>query len=211
VFSHGRGHPSGVSVPNATLGLVAAHALGESGNSLLQIMQEGGWRSPVMPAKYLCEQAVRSGGMAECAGIWPPEGRNGCRLQAISLFRAPLIFSAFAAILVCGFPRTAHDATMFHTILNWAGQSAVSAALVLILGYLCRNLIETRLKQSVQHEFDQKLTAFKSQLEEEVRQRESMRNTALSALLSQRSALAMKRVEAAQGLWNGIRELKKGN
>jgi hypothetical protein len=100
---------------------------------------------------------------------------------------------------------------MFQTAINWLGQSAVSAGIVLILGYLFRNLIETRLKVSVQHEFDQKLQSFKSQLEEEVRQRESMRSTALSALLSQRSALAMKRVEAAQGLWNGIRELKKGS
>src|SRR5882762_9997289 len=100
---------------------------------------------------------------------------------------------------------------MLYTIFNWLGQSAISAALVLILSYLFRNLIETRLKGAVQNEFDKKLTTFRSQLEEEVRQRNSMRDTALSALLSQRSALAAKRVEAAQALWNGIRELKKGN
>jgi hypothetical protein len=99
---------------------------------------------------------------------------------------------------------------MLFTIIDWLGQASVSALMVIALGYLCRSLIEARLKSAVQHGFNQKLTTFKSQLEEEVRQRESIRSAALSALSSQRSALAIKRVEAVQGLWNGVRELKKG-
>ena len=43
----------------------ATQALGESGASLLDLMADGGWKSPHMPARYLRELAIRRGGMAQ--------------------------------------------------------------------------------------------------------------------------------------------------
>jgi hypothetical protein len=86
--------------------------------------------------------------------------------------------------------------------LTWLGQSAVAAVLLGLALYLFRKVIETRLIRSVQHEFDTKLTKFKDQLDQEPSRRDSVRGAAFAALLAQRSALAAKRIEAAQALWN---------
>lgn len=98
---------------------------------------------------------------------------------------------------------------MISIILRWLGQSTVAATLLVVAAYLSRRLIEARLTRSVQHEFDGKLTAFKQELREEAQRRESVRNTAFAALLAQRSALAEKRIEAAQSLWDGVLEIRK--
>jgi len=47
----------------------ATHALAESGVSVLEVMQEGGWKGPQMPARYLREVAVSSGGMARWSRV----------------------------------------------------------------------------------------------------------------------------------------------
>src|SRR5882757_1141639 len=100
--------------------------------------------------------------------------------------------------------------TVNEHILDWIGQSSVAALLLLIVGYLCRNLIEARLTRSVQYEFDKKLVTFKEKLEEETRRLDSVRGAGFAALLAQRNSLAMKRVEAAQGLWNAVLDARKG-
>jgi hypothetical protein len=104
----------------------------------------------------------------------------------------------------------AHGGVVISIILGWLGQSAVAATLIVAAAYLSRRLIEARLTRSVQHEFDTKLTTFKQELREEAQQRESVRNTAFAALLGQRSALAAKRIEAVQSLWEGVLEIRKG-
>jgi hypothetical protein len=81
---------------------------------------------------------------------------------------------------------------------------------LVVLGYLCRHLIEARLTRSVQHEFDKKLAKFNNELQEEVKRLETLRSTGFSALLAQRNALAAKRIEAVQELWNGVLEARKG-
>jgi len=43
----------------------ATHALAEAGTDVLQVQQDGGWKSPQMPASYLRGQKARSGGMAQ--------------------------------------------------------------------------------------------------------------------------------------------------
>lgn len=43
----------------------ATHALAEAGTDVLQVQQDGGWKSPQMPAVYLRGQKARSGGMAQ--------------------------------------------------------------------------------------------------------------------------------------------------
>jgi hypothetical protein len=95
-------------------------------------------------------------------------------------------------------------------ILIWIGQSSIAALLLLVLGYFCRHLIEARLTRSVQHEFDKKLAKFNKELQEEVRRLEAVRSTGFAALLAQRNALAAKRIEAAQGLWNAVLDARKG-
>jgi hypothetical protein len=43
----------------------ATHALAEAGTDVLQVQQDGGWKSPQMPASYLRGQKACSGGMAQ--------------------------------------------------------------------------------------------------------------------------------------------------
>ena len=94
--------------------------------------------------------------------------------------------------------------------INWLAQSAVAALLLGVVIYLCRSLIEARLTRSVQHEFDKKLEVFKGSLEAETKRQEAVRAAAFAGLLAQRNAIAAKRVEAAQGLWNGVLEARRG-
>jgi hypothetical protein len=46
----------------------ATHTLAEAGTDVLQIQQDGGWKSPQMPASYLRGQKARSGGTV----LWFP-------------------------------------------------------------------------------------------------------------------------------------------
>jgi hypothetical protein len=89
-------------------------------------------------------------------------------------------------------------------LLGVFGQSAATIALLGAAGFLARNLITARLTRAVQHEFDEKLMRLKQEIETKARQAESLRETAFSASLAQRSAIAAKRIEAAEGLWNGV-------
>jgi len=93
---------------------------------------------------------------------------------------------------------------MLDIILSWLGHSVAAAGLLAIGGYLARGMLEARLTRSVQHEFDKKLAQFKGELDEEARRRETLRSAAFAASLAQRNALATKRIEAAQLLWNAI-------
>lgn len=89
---------------------------------------------------------------------------------------------------------------------------------ILTVAYLCRQLIEPRLKASVQHEFDQKLEviradfrkseeSFKADLRAKENQIAALQNGALSGMLSRQAALDKRRLEAIDQLWGGIETL----
>jgi hypothetical protein len=104
------------------------------------------------------------------------------------------------------------------TIIEWLLSTVSSTGLLVIIGWLSRNLILTRLKASVQHEFDAKLVtlradlrkgeeSFKADLRSKDAQIEGLRNGALSALASRQAALDKRRLEAVEQLWAGIERL----
>jgi hypothetical protein len=99
---------------------------------------------------------------------------------------------------------------MGELIFGVLAQSSLATLLLVLAGYLFRNLIEARLTRSVQHEFDRKLLEFRHSIEDGANRLEAFRNAGFAAQSAQRNSLAAKRVEAAQGLWNGVLEARKG-
>lgn len=81
------------------------------------------------------------------------------------------------------------------TFIDWLLSTVSTAALLGLVAFLARNLILTRLKASVQHEFDRKLEtlradlhkseeSFKADLRAKETQIEVLRSGALSGLVS---------------------------
>lgn len=90
---------------------------------------------------------------------------------------------------------------------------------LLAVGWLCRNLIATRLKASVEHEFNTQLEGMKAQLREseerlKARLREKdaqmagLQQGALSALAGKHEALDKRRLQAAEEIWAAACRLK---
>jgi len=84
--------------------------------------------------------------------------------------------------------------------------------------FLSRNLILTRLKASVQHEFDAKLEllradlrkseeSFKGDLRTKAAQIEALQSGALSGLVSRQALVDKRRFEAIEQLWDSIEKL----
>lgn len=101
------------------------------------------------------------------------------------------------------------------TVIDWILSTLSTTGLLAILAWLSRNLILTRLKASVQHEFDEKLEtlrtdlrkseeSFKADLRAKETQIEVLRSGALSGLVSRQVALDKRRLEAIDKLWAGI-------
>jgi len=76
--------------------------------------------------------------------------------------------------------------------------------------WLARSIIVTRLRKSVQHEFDEKLEAIKSELKTKEAQIESLRNGAMSGLITRQGALYQRKLEAIDQIWASVKELEKG-
>ena len=104
------------------------------------------------------------------------------------------------------------------TLFEWLVSSVSSASLVAGAAFLSRHLILTRLKATVQHEFDQKLETlrtdlrraeelFKAELRAKETEIEALRSGALSGLVSRQVALDKRRLEAVEQLWTGIEVL----
>lgn len=104
------------------------------------------------------------------------------------------------------------------TLLNWAVSTLSSTAVLVILAYLLRSIIETRLRASVQHEFNEKLEklrtdlrnseeAFKTDLRAKEREIEALRSGALSGLVSRQAILDKRRLEVVEQLWVAIEKL----
>lgn len=100
----------------------------------------------------------------------------------------------------------------------WLGSTVSSASLVMFVGWLLRNLILTRLKASVQHEFDKKLEfakserrtaedAFRADLRAKEAQIEALRGSALSAMAARQAAVDKRRLEAIDQLWAAFNAL----
>ena len=100
-------------------------------------------------------------------------------------------------------------------ILDWLATAIPTSALTIILLWLCRGLIETRLTKSVQHEFDKKIESVKSDLRNSetslqatIRaseaQLDALRSGALTGIVSRQSVIDKRRVEAVDQLWAGI-------
>jgi len=97
------------------------------------------------------------------------------------------------------------------SLLDWI--PAISTTLLLSgVLWLLRSVISTRLRASVQHEFDQKLEAmratlrtseeaFKADLRAKEAQIATLRNGAISGLASRQAALDKRRIEAVDQLW----------
>ncbi|MFZ6642111.1 hypothetical protein ACO0LL_20465 [Undibacterium sp. TC4M20W] len=84
--------------------------------------------------------------------------------------------------------------------------------------WLCKDVISTRLKKSVEHEFNKKIETVRSQIRDseerlkaEIRIKEveiaALRSGALSALASRQIALDKRRLEAVDQLWESVTAL----
>ncbi len=80
--------------------------------------------------------------------------------------------------------------------------STVTAALIAGVLWLARNLIVTRLKKSVGHEFNVKLEAVKADLRAKEADIETLRSGAMSAMASRQMAVDKRRLDAVDQLWS---------
>ncbi len=104
------------------------------------------------------------------------------------------------------------------TFFGWVVSTFSSAGLIAALAWLFRSAIETRLRASVQHEFNEKLETFRADLRKseetfkaDLRAKESqieaLRGGALSGLVSRQTVLDKRRLEAIEQLWDAIEKL----
>jgi len=104
------------------------------------------------------------------------------------------------------------------TLIDWLLSTGSTATLLGLVAFLARNLILTRLKASVQHEFNEKLEnlraelrkseeSFKADLRGKETQIEVLRSGALSGLVTRQEVLDKRRLEAIDQLWVGIEKL----
>lgn len=103
------------------------------------------------------------------------------------------------------------------SLLDWIPAISTTALLGVVL-WLLRSMISTRLRVSVQHEFDQKLESMRATLrasEEELKadlrakeaQIAALRSGAMSGLASRQAALDRRRIEAVDQLWSAVTSL----
>jgi hypothetical protein len=77
------------------------------------------------------------------------------------------------------------------------------------LAWLSKSLIITRLTNSVKNEFDSKIEKLKSDLNAKEAQIESLRNGAMSGLMTRQSSLYQRQLQAIDELWHSVKELEK--
>ena len=101
---------------------------------------------------------------------------------------------------------------------DWFLSASSSTALILATAWLCRQLIATILKATVQHEFDEKLEAirtdfhkseelFKADLRSKESQIAALQSGALTGMVTRQVALDKRRLEAIDHLWEGVKAL----
>jgi hypothetical protein len=110
--------------------------------------------------------------------------------------------------------------TILALVASELGKVSLTSALVLIVLWLARSVIEVRLKSSVQSEFDTKLETLRSELRQSeeslkaiVRAKEAeidaLRESSMSALATRRVAFEKRRMEACDHLWEQVSSLQK--
>lgn len=103
------------------------------------------------------------------------------------------------------------------SIQDWIPAVSTTSLLVLAL-WLLRSVISTRLRASVNHEFQHKLESlktelrnseesFKSELQSKGSQIEALRSGALSGLATRQAAIGSRRIEAVDQLWSAVQAL----
>lgn len=104
------------------------------------------------------------------------------------------------------------------TITEWIVSPLVTGTLIAALAWLGKGLIVTRLKATVQHEFDLKLEELRAELRRSeesfkavLRSKEmdiaALRGGALTAMANRQAALDKRRMEAIDHLWAAIDQL----
>jgi len=84
-----------------------------------------------------------------------------------------------------------------------------TTSIVVALAWLSKSLIITRLTNSVQSEFNSKIEKLKSDLNLKEAQIESLRNGAMSGLMTRQSSLYQRQLHAIDELWDSVKELEK--
>jgi hypothetical protein len=85
-----------------------------------------------------------------------------------------------------------------------------STSLFALALWLFRKLISVRLTRSVKSEFDSKLEDLKSELRQKEAQINALQTGALSGLISRKSKLYEKQMEAIDQIWEAKSQLSKG-
>ena len=102
-------------------------------------------------------------------------------------------------------------------LIDWVPSFTMAAIFGLVL-WLCRNLIETRLKRSVKHEFDTKLESLRSELRKneelfiaDLRTKDAeitaLRGSVMTAMANRQVALDKRRLEAVDQIWSSVTAL----
>lgn len=103
------------------------------------------------------------------------------------------------------------------SLSDWIPAISSTSLLAAVL-WLLRSVISTRLRASVQHEFDQKVEnlkaelrkseeSFKADLRSKETQIEALRAGALSGLASRQAAIDARRIQAVDQLWSAVQAL----
>lgn len=104
------------------------------------------------------------------------------------------------------------------TFVDWLISTVSATALISALAWLFRSLIETRLRASVEHEFNEKLETlqadlrkseelFKADLRAKETQIEALRSGALSGLINRHALVDKRRLKAIEQLWDAVERL----
>ncbi len=101
------------------------------------------------------------------------------------------------------------------TITDVGVATGLSSVIIGMIFWLCRNLIITRLKNAVAHEYDTKIEklrtelrnseeTYKADLKNKASQIEALRSGALSGIVSRQAILYKRQIEAVEMLWGAI-------
>lgn len=87
--------------------------------------------------------------------------------------------------------------------MEWIAAISTTSLLAAVL-WLSRNLIITRLTNSVRHEYDTKLENLKADLKAKSSQIDALRNGVLSGVTTRQAAIFQRRLTAIEQLWDAV-------
>lgn len=98
---------------------------------------------------------------------------------------------------------------MGNEIINWLVDVAASISITALIGYICRNPISRFMTKAVEHRFDKKLEEYKSEIKENEKELEQMRDYLSSVRSGRDSLLQIKKFESAENLIKARRFLNE--